>query len=213
MPGINQSEQEQEGELLRPKIETSKTADLNEDDILKLVQLQTVLLLLMAFSSLSNIATSTPAAKQHQLSSYSKDSVDEANSDDLPWRLETLPCIEQRTLNRCACVASVRVHTSIVCICRSDYAVARRRCLPPYVKSPPVCDGPNVDTVCHCGGEQCTVIRTPLHWRKAAGQVAPALPWSWPNKVSASVSDGKRCKGESKGKTIFLLRSCIFSVV
>ena len=83
MPGINQSEQEQGGELLRPQIETSKTADLNEEDILKLVQLRAVLLPLMAFSSLSNIATSTPAAKQHQLSSYSKDAVDEANSDDL----------------------------------------------------------------------------------------------------------------------------------
>ena len=41
-------------------------ADLNEDDILKLIQLQT-LLLWLAFSSLSVIATSTPAAKQHQM--------------------------------------------------------------------------------------------------------------------------------------------------
>ena len=41
--GINQSEQEQ-GELLWPRIETSKMADLSKDDILKLIQLQTVLL-------------------------------------------------------------------------------------------------------------------------------------------------------------------------
>ena len=43
-------------------------ADLNEDDISKLIQLLTVLLLLLwAFSSLSNVATSTAAAKQHQM--------------------------------------------------------------------------------------------------------------------------------------------------
>ena len=42
-------------------------ADVNEDDVLQLIQLQTVLLLLWAFSSLSNIATSSPAAKKHQI--------------------------------------------------------------------------------------------------------------------------------------------------
>ena len=42
-------------------------ADLNQDDALKLIQLQTGLVLLWAFSSLSNIATSTPAAKQHRI--------------------------------------------------------------------------------------------------------------------------------------------------
>ncbi|WP_295539774.1 hypothetical protein [Thiolapillus sp.] len=55
------------GELLRPHVETSKLADLNEDVNLKLIQLQTVLLLLLAFSSLLNITASTPAAKQHQI--------------------------------------------------------------------------------------------------------------------------------------------------
>ena len=54
------------GELLRPHVEKSKLADLNEDVNLKLIQLQTVLLLL-AFSSLFNITASTPAAKQHQI--------------------------------------------------------------------------------------------------------------------------------------------------
>ena len=39
-------------------------ADLNEDDILKLVQRKTAFLLLRAFSSLSNIATATPAVKK-----------------------------------------------------------------------------------------------------------------------------------------------------
>ena len=53
-------------ELLRPHIETSKLADFNEDDNLKLSQLQNVLLL-STFSSLFNVAASTPAAKQHQI--------------------------------------------------------------------------------------------------------------------------------------------------
>ena len=53
------------GELLRPHIETSKLAVLNEENNLKLSQLQNALLLL-AFSSFSNVAASTPAAKQHQ---------------------------------------------------------------------------------------------------------------------------------------------------
>ena len=43
-----------------------KLADLNEDVNLKLIQLQTVLLLL-AFSSLLNITASTPAAKHHEI--------------------------------------------------------------------------------------------------------------------------------------------------
>ena len=64
---IDQLEQEQ-GELLRPHVETSKLADLNEDDNLKLIQLQAVFLLLLAFSSLSN-TVAKPAAKQHKLSS------------------------------------------------------------------------------------------------------------------------------------------------
>ena len=39
----------------------------DEDDVSHLIQLQTILLLLLwAFSSLSNIAASTPAAKLHQ---------------------------------------------------------------------------------------------------------------------------------------------------
>ena len=54
-------------ELLRPHIETSKLTDLNEDVHLKLIQLQIILLLLLAFSSLSDVAASTPAAKQRQI--------------------------------------------------------------------------------------------------------------------------------------------------
>ena len=50
------------GELLRPHIETSKRADLSEEDDLKLSQLQNVLLLLLAFCSLSNVASSTVPA-------------------------------------------------------------------------------------------------------------------------------------------------------
>ena len=68
--GIDQSEQEQgrgRGGLLRPHVETSKLGDLIEDVNLKLTQLQTVLLLLLAFSSLLNITASTPATKHHQI--------------------------------------------------------------------------------------------------------------------------------------------------
>ena len=61
------SQSKSKGELFRPHVETSKLADLNEDVNSKLIQLQTVLLLLLAFSSLLNITASTPAAKQHQI--------------------------------------------------------------------------------------------------------------------------------------------------
>ena len=72
-PGIDQSELEQGlgrkggAGLLWPQIETSKMTDLNEDDILELIQLKTVLLLWLAFSSLPNIAASTPETKQRQM--------------------------------------------------------------------------------------------------------------------------------------------------
>ena len=55
------------GELLRPHVETSKLADFNEDVNLKQIQLQTVRLLLLSFSSLLNITASTPAAKHHRI--------------------------------------------------------------------------------------------------------------------------------------------------
>ena len=42
----------------------------------------------------------------------------------------------------CTCVARVRVQTLAACICRSAYAVAWRRRLPPYLESPPACDRP-----------------------------------------------------------------------
>ena len=40
------------------------------------------------------------------------------------------------------CVASVPVQTLVACLCRSAYAVAWRRRLPPYLESPPVYDRP-----------------------------------------------------------------------
>ena len=58
------------GKLLQLQVQTSKMADLNEDDILKQIQLQTVLLLLRAFSLLSETATSTPAAEQDQMIAF-----------------------------------------------------------------------------------------------------------------------------------------------
>ena len=54
-------------ELLRALVETAKLADLNEDVDLKLIQLQTVFPLLLAFSSLLNITASTPAVEHHQI--------------------------------------------------------------------------------------------------------------------------------------------------
>ena len=89
-PGIDQTEQ---GELLRPQIETSKMTDLNEDDILKLIKLQTVLLLFRAFSSRFNTATSTPAAKQHQMIVFIGRLAGGNHYDDLPSHLESLPYI------------------------------------------------------------------------------------------------------------------------
>ena len=60
-PGIDQSERELE-ELLRPQIETSNMAYLNEDNsFFQPIQLQTVLLS-RTLSSLSSIATATPDA-------------------------------------------------------------------------------------------------------------------------------------------------------
>ena len=50
-------------ELLRPHVETSKLADLNKDVHFNLIQLQTVLLLLLAFSSFLNISASTPGVR------------------------------------------------------------------------------------------------------------------------------------------------------
>ena len=55
------------GELLRPHVEASELADLNEDDNQTLIRIQPVILRLLAFHSTPNIAASTPAAKHHQM--------------------------------------------------------------------------------------------------------------------------------------------------
>ena len=62
MLGIDQSEQEQGGELLRPHVETSKLADFNEDVNLKPIQLQTIVLLMSAF-----FLHSSALLHQHQI--------------------------------------------------------------------------------------------------------------------------------------------------
>ena len=85
-------------------IKTSKLADLNQDDSLKLSQLQNVLLLLLAFSSPSNTVASTPAAKQHQIIISIRRLAGWSHSDDLSSHLETLPYMEQHKLNFCVCV-------------------------------------------------------------------------------------------------------------
>ena len=73
-------------------------ADHNEAYIFELIQLQTVLLL-WAFSSLSNIATSTPAAKQHQIIVFIVTLAGRSNFDNTPLHLETFPYMKQHTLN------------------------------------------------------------------------------------------------------------------
>ena len=85
-------------------IKTSKLADLNQDDSLKLSQLQNVLLLLLAFSSPSNTVASTPAAKQHQIIISIRRLAGWSHSDDLSSHLETLPYMEQHKLNFSVCV-------------------------------------------------------------------------------------------------------------
>ena len=98
--------------------------------ILKLIQLQGVLLLLWAFSSFSDIATATPAAKLHQIIVLIGRLAGWSHFNDLSSRLEALPYMEQRTLKYCVYVASVRVHTSVVCACRSAWRriLSRRQC-------------------------------------------------------------------------------------
>ena len=74
-----------------------------EDDNLKLSQLQNVLLLFLAFPSLSNIAALTPAAKQHQFIVLIGRLGGWSHFNDLSSRLETLPYMEQRPLNSRVC--------------------------------------------------------------------------------------------------------------
>ena len=103
-------------------IETSKLANLNEDDNQKLTQIHTVMLLLLALSlsSLSNIAVSTTAAKQHQIIVFFWRLAGWSHFDDLSSRLETLPYTEQRTLScsLCVFVHVGSVHLSLCLRCR-----------------------------------------------------------------------------------------------
>ena len=64
-----------------------------------LTQLQTVLLLLLAFSSLLNVTASTQAAKQHQIIVLIGGLSGCSHFDDLSSRAEVLPYMEQRALN------------------------------------------------------------------------------------------------------------------
>ena len=54
--------------------------------------------------------------------------------------------MEQRMLNCCVFVANVQVQMLVACICRSACADALCQCLPPYLESLPLCDGPRGDT-------------------------------------------------------------------
>ena len=95
------------GELLWPHVETSKFAYLNEDIDIKLIQLQTLLLLLFAFSTLLNITASTPAEKQHQFTVLIGELAGGSHFDDLSSRVEALPYMEQRALTFCVRVLLV----------------------------------------------------------------------------------------------------------
>ena len=83
----------------------------------KLMQLQTLLLLLLAFSSLLNTGQFVLACRGFAISGT----------------------VHAELL--CTCVASVRVQTLVACICRFACAVAWRQRLSPYLESPPACDG------------------------------------------------------------------------
>ena len=87
------------GELLRPHVETSKLADLNKDVNLKLIQLKTVHLLFLAFSSLLYITASTPTAKQHHIIVLLGGLAVCSHFEDLSSRVKALPYFEQRALN------------------------------------------------------------------------------------------------------------------
>ena len=69
-------------------------ADFNKDDHFKLIQIQTVTLLLQAFSSSSNIATETPAAKNIHRSSSPDGSQKDAISTIYPPVKPYLPIYE-----------------------------------------------------------------------------------------------------------------------
>ena len=76
MPGIDKLEQEQG--------EATPASDQNIKNVL-----------LQASSSLSNTATSTPAAKHHQMIIFMGRLLGWSHFDDLPSRLKTLPRMEQ----------------------------------------------------------------------------------------------------------------------
>ena len=87
--------------------------------------------------------------------------------------------MEQRALNCCVRVASVRVQTMVACICRSACAVASRRRLPPYLESPPVRDRP-----------KRLLIYQGQHLLALLLQVDLTNPTDWPR-----FTDGKRRGG------------------
>lgn len=72
----------------------------------------------------------------------------------------------------CVCVASKQVQMLVACICHSACAVAWRQHLPPYLKSPPVCNRP----YCHLS----TNIKQSVSWQFWGGL--------WCNKKMAVVA-------------------------
>ena len=124
--------------LFCPQIKTSKIIDLKEDKMFKLIQLKTVLLL-RAFSSLSNIATSKSAANHSQMIVFNRRLAVWSHSDDLLSRLETLPCKEWCMQNCCVHVAP---SAYVVSICRSACPDAWHCHLLPYLELLLMCDEP-----------------------------------------------------------------------
>ena len=125
-------------------IETSKMADPTEDNILKLIQLKTLLLLLWAFSSLPNIVTLTQTTTKNptKLLSSMEDSLDEAILTiclcDL--RLCHIYGMAQAEL-LCECCLYVTVSAYIDSMYLSWCLLCHWH-LPVYLKMLPVCDSP-----------------------------------------------------------------------
>ena len=112
MPGIDQSEQE-EGMLLRPQIET--LASLCKDNIFKLIELQTILLL-WDFFTFQHCNNNTSSRKKTNIkwSSSSKDSLDGAILTIFPHMSRDFAIYGPVHAERlCVCVAVQTMYLSL----------------------------------------------------------------------------------------------------
>ena len=110
----NQSKRREE--LLWPRVEISKLADLTEDDNRKLIEPQTVLLLLLAFIHSPTLLHQHQQQNNSKVSSSSEDSLDKAILAICPRfsRFAMYGITHAELL--CVCVASVQVQKLVACI-------------------------------------------------------------------------------------------------